>query len=121
MRRGRLIVITLVALAALFVVPSAMAASADDIRDDLADNGVLDGSYTQAEINAFLRDPTQTGYDRQTTPPLTVLGNQPGSDLAAEGQGNLPFTGAEVALFAIVGLALLGTGLLLRRTARDRS
>jgi hypothetical protein len=36
-------------------------------------------------------------------------------------KGNLPFTGAELALFAIVGLALIGSGLLLRTTARDRS
>lgn len=33
-------------------------------------------------------------------------------------QGTLPFTGAQLALFAVVGLALLGTGLLLRTTAR---
>lgn len=35
--------------------------------------------------------------------------------------GSLPFTGAELALFALVGLALIGTGLLLRTTARQRS
>jgi hypothetical protein len=38
-----------------------------------------------------------------------------------KGRGTLPFTGAELALFALVGLALIGSGLLLRTTARDRS
>jgi hypothetical protein len=32
--------------------------------------------------------------------------------------GTLPFTGAQLALFALVGLALLATGLLLRSTGR---
>jgi hypothetical protein len=35
--------------------------------------------------------------------------------------GTLPFTGTELTIFAIVGLALLGTGFLLRSTARQRS
>ena len=35
--------------------------------------------------------------------------------------GTLPFTGTELTIFAIVGLALVGTGLLLRSTARQRS
>lgn len=34
--------------------------------------------------------------------------------------GTLPFTGAELAVFAVVGAALLGGGLLLRLTARQR-
>jgi len=34
--------------------------------------------------------------------------------------GSLPFTGAELGLFALVGLALVGTGLLLRTTTRQR-
>lgn len=34
--------------------------------------------------------------------------------------GSLPFTGAELGLFALVGLALVGTGLLLRMTTRQR-
>jgi hypothetical protein len=35
--------------------------------------------------------------------------------------GTLPFTGTELTIFAVVGLALVGTGLLLRSTARQRS
>jgi hypothetical protein len=35
--------------------------------------------------------------------------------------GTLPFTGTELTIFFIVGLALVGTGVLLRSTARQRS
>jgi hypothetical protein len=34
--------------------------------------------------------------------------------------GTLPFTGAELGIFAIVGLALIGGGILLRQTARHK-
>ncbi len=40
---------------------------------------------------------------------------------ATKSSGSLPFTGAELTLFALVGLALIGTGLLLRTTAKERS
>lgn len=37
---------------------------------------------------------------------------------ATKARGTLPFTGAQLTLFALVGLALLATGVLLRSTAR---
>jgi hypothetical protein len=40
---------------------------------------------------------------------------------AVHSSGTLPFTGAQLTLFAVVGLALLATGLLLRGSARARS
>ena len=40
---------------------------------------------------------------------------------ATRKRGNLPFTGAELGLFALVGLVLIGSGLLLRTTAKQRS
>lgn len=39
---------------------------------------------------------------------------------ATQSSGSLPFTGAQLAIFAIVGAALLGGGLLLRLTARQK-
>jgi hypothetical protein len=39
----------------------------------------------------------------------------------ASSGGNLPFTGLDLALIVIGGVALLATGLLLRRSARSRS
>jgi hypothetical protein len=38
---------------------------------------------------------------------------------ATKTRGTLPFTGAQLTLFALVGLALLATGVLLRSTARQ--
>jgi hypothetical protein len=35
--------------------------------------------------------------------------------------GTLPFTGAELAIFALIGAALIGAGLLLRATSRQRA
>jgi LPXTG-motif cell wall-anchored protein len=34
--------------------------------------------------------------------------------------GTLPFTGAELSVFALVGLALIGGGILLRMTGRQK-
>jgi hypothetical protein len=45
-----------------------------------------------------------------------------GAPLAATNtSGTLPFTGAQLGIFAIVGLALLAGGLLLRSTGRSRT
>jgi hypothetical protein len=37
---------------------------------------------------------------------------------ATRTRGTLPFTGAELAVFAVVGVALIGCGFVLRMTAR---
>lgn len=87
----KVLVIAVLALAALMVAPAALA-----------------------------QDPTNDIYG-EDAPPLVVSGSGgPSGALGAEGSGNLPFTGAELVLFALVGAALIGTGVLLRRTARDR-
>ena len=38
---------------------------------------------------------------------------------AADTGGELPFTGLELGVFAVIGAGLLGTGLVLRRTMRS--
>ena len=38
---------------------------------------------------------------------------------AADTSGELPFTGLELGVFAVIGAGLLGTGLVLRRTMRS--
>jgi hypothetical protein len=48
--------------------------------------------------------------------PLAIKPSQPLA--ATKTRGHLPFTGAQLGLFAIVGLALLAMGFLLRSTAR---
>jgi hypothetical protein len=63
MRRGRIITGALALVgAALFAVPGAYAANSKDIARDLAD-GRLDGTYTQAELSAYLQNATLQGYD----------------------------------------------------------
>jgi LPXTG-motif cell wall-anchored protein len=45
-----------------------------------------------------------------------------GAPLAAtHASGELPFTGAQLAIFTIVGLALIGGGVLLRSSGRSRN
>jgi hypothetical protein len=41
------------------------------------------------------------------------------AEAAADTSGELPFTGLQLGVFAVVGAGLLGTGLILRRTARS--
>jgi hypothetical protein len=79
---------------------------------------------------------TVTGYDEtdvlgslnnDTSPspslrPPSALPDSPNSSgtPAESAPGSLPFTGIDVALLALAGLALLGTGLTLRRTSSAR-
>jgi hypothetical protein len=79
MRRGRIIT-SIIAAAALAVVgfavaPGALAATPQDICQDLRD-GKVDGSYTAAEWTAFFQDSTVQGYCSPvvivTPPPVTT-------------------------------------------------
>lgn len=199
MRQGFNRTVIAVFAAVLVMAPGALAATPEDIYKDLADNGRLDGTYTQAELQAFLQNASVQGYGNPVlvtpvvvTPPsypcVPPANIQPGQTLP-EGQkvcetpstvveaapatpatpeagvagvsktvvkkpvvskpavkakpqpatgtagvqtpaqaplartasaGTLPFTGAELGLFALVGAALLLGGLLLRASARQR-
>jgi hypothetical protein len=110
------------AVFALLAAGNAGAASPQQIYRDLADNGVLDRTYSRADIErafggnpsipAYVRpllEPTREPQARQTPAPA------PSGD---PGRGSLPFTGLDAALFGLVGgpLLLLGAGM--RRLAR---
>ncbi|HEV7639665.1 MAG TPA: hypothetical protein VGO39_02210 [Gaiellaceae bacterium] len=56
------------------------------------------------------------GAQHTAKAPLAAASTAPAATVKAG--GTLPFTGAELAVFALVGLALLATGLLLRSTGR---
>lgn len=137
---------SLAVLAALLVWgPSALAATPKEIYRDLADNGRLDRTYTQAEMSAFLKSATVQGYGNPVVvaPPPSQRppsgGDAPTEGVAGEQQtfvssedeaapalaetataGTLPFTGAELGLFALVGGVLLLGGIALRASARQR-
>lgn len=143
MRQGvRAIIASFVA--GVVLAPAAAAATPQQIYRDLADNGRLDGAYTQAEMKAFLKSASVQGYGNPVvvTVPPGVKPASSGVAGASKTQGTaqpaaavagvqtplaetatvdtLPFTGSELALFAFVGGALLLGGLLLRASARRR-
>lgn len=160
MRRGRTItgVASIAAAFTLLLAPGALAASPSQIYQDYAD-GHLDGTYTQAELNAALKDATVQGYGGpvvQVVTPKKYCRDSSGNLLARNGNvvsstaqaapagaackheagvaparytapapvratGTLPFTGAELGIFALIGVALVASGFLLRYSARGRS
>lgn len=84
MRRGRIITRIATVGAVALLAPAAYAASPSEIGADLAD-GSLDGSYTQAELRAYLQNATVQGYDLPTRLPITETGNLPPVTPAAGG------------------------------------
>ncbi|HUK77242.1 MAG TPA: hypothetical protein VL117_06525 [Thermoleophilia bacterium] len=107
----------LVIVAVLMVAAVAQAASSTTtaiIKD--AQDGHLDGTYTAAQVRtalAFLKsDPSLEQY----TNVEGVLNDFLASETAPAAQnGTLLFTGGSTVVIFTVGLALMGSGLLLRR------
>jgi hypothetical protein len=137
MLRGRLLG-GLAALggAAILAAPAG-AATPGQIYRDIAADGALTGHYSKADLQSALKSASVQGYGNPLVvvtlkpviaakPTEGLLGAQQtktGRPLAAaaRSQGTLPFTGAQLTVFAVIGALLLASGLLLRRTARDRS
>ena len=96
----------------------AFAATPQDIYDDYADNGKLDGTYTDAELQAYLNDATLHQYPPNATKvrELDALVRGMLSD-----RDDMPMTGFEIAYIGAGVLLLLGVGLGLRRLASARS
>ena len=125
MRRGRIIRgACAVAVAAAVAAPGALAAPPQEIYKDYADNGRLDRQYSQADLQRAFKDVTLQGYKNDSRPDATVAG---GSDTdtsppltTTRRSSSLPFTGAELGIFALVGAALVGSGVLLRLSARPK-
>lgn len=128
-RRALVGFITTLATALLLAVP-AYGATPDQIYKDFADNGTIDSNYSKADLKRALHDASVQGYGspvvvakmkQKKKPTGGVAGkkNPPGA-VKAKG-GGLPFTGAQLGLFTVVGLALIGSGLLLRLTGRKKS
>jgi hypothetical protein len=126
MRRIRFI-LPLVALA-LCALPAAAAAdggTTQAIVQDVAKDGKVDGSYTQSQLKAALKNPLLKQYGGQgavesvltkSTPKKTTTTTD--EPPATGPSNNLPFTGSDVFLFVIVGGALVAAGLVLRRLGR---
>jgi hypothetical protein len=123
---GRLIATFAVAL--LLAVP-AFGATPDQIYKDFADNGTLDADYSKADLKRALHDASVQGYGspvvvakmKQKSKPTGGVAGKKTPPGAVKAKGGLPFTGAQLGLFTVVGLALIGGGLLLRLTGRKKS
>jgi hypothetical protein len=129
MRRGRLIT-AVTALAVAVGAPSALAATPQQIYKDYADNGRLDGNYSNSDIQRALHDAVLQGYPgiKEVSPAKTTKKSHPSSGVkgvnklpAAKRQGALPFTGLDLALMTVGGFSLLLLGGALRRFARNKA
>lgn len=120
-----------VAVVALLVAPTALAATPEQIYRDYADDSRLDGSYTDADLQAALQNPVVQGYGGEEV----VTGLRPAiqSQIAAQQQPPsggvlgtvreseaLPFTGLDLALLTAGGLFLLAFGMSMRRLAKAK-
>jgi hypothetical protein len=107
-------------LGALLLTPSAGAATPQQIYRDLADNGRLDRTYSRADLDRALNNPSLPAYARPERaapkPPPRAVPVAPTASV--DDDRSLPFTGLDAALFGAVGgpLLLLGAGM--RRFAR---
>jgi hypothetical protein len=117
-------ILPLVALA-LCVMPAAALASNGGttaaIVKDVAKDGKVDGKYTSAQLKSALNSPLLRQYGGQGAVESVLTKMKPKKTVAAPATGpanNLPFTGADVFLFVIVGGGLLAAGLVLRRFGR---
>ncbi|MBU2603175.1 MAG: hypothetical protein KKA32_13575 [Actinobacteria bacterium] len=115
MAKKMILTVALALVVVLALGGVALAATPQDIYNDFADNGKLDGSYSKAELEAYLADATVHQYGDPYN--LGVLDTLVKQMLASSTTTTFPFTGLEIALIAFGAVALLGGGLVLRRSA----
>ena len=122
MRRGALTATVAAGLGALLLTANAGAAPPQQIYRDLADNGRLDRTYSRADLDRALNNPSLPAYARPERAPSSRPQTRPVPAVvptASVDHGRaLPFTSLDAALFGAVGgpLLLLGAGM--RRYAR---
>jgi hypothetical protein len=97
----------------LLIAGVAMAATPDDIIKDFAD-GKLNGTYTHAELQAFLNYAPAQAYLISNYSTLRQLVTEMLTD-----RPTFPFTGFQLMIAGIVAVVLVGGGLVLRRFARS--
>jgi hypothetical protein len=94
----------------------ALAATPWDIYEDYSADGRLDGTYTDSELRAYLNSAYVDQYGDLVI--ITALDTVVRNMLAA--RDRFPFTGMELGLIVMGVVAVAGTGLALRRSARLR-
>jgi opacity protein-like surface antigen len=113
----RIFLVAAIAVLMLALVPLASAASVDQIIQDAKD-GQIDGAYSKSDLNASLSSPLLQTYGGKNGVEAvkSALGTQ--TENNTSGSGDLPFTGAEMVTFLVIGSTLLVAGFILRRTGR---
>lgn len=107
LKRLLILVLTVGAVMVLFT-GVALAATPQNIYDDFAKDGKLDGSYTQAELQAYLHDARIHQYgDPTIIRRLDDLINQ-------DTRSTFPFTGFQMMIAGAAALVLIGGGVALR-------
>lgn len=115
MRRALLSTLVLAVMVMLFS-GVALAATPTDIYEDYAKDSKLDGTYTDAELRAYLNDATLAQYppDKPTKDELDTLVKT----LLNKQRSQFPFTGLEMAMLLLGAVVLVGGGFALRRSTR---
>ncbi len=112
-------VLLLAVLVSLMLVSTASAAVSQATIDAIiadAQDGTLDGQWTNAQVQAALDWLLGSSVAQQYTDVQDVLEDYlAGTGDPGSGTGNLSFTGANLTLAFGIGIGLIGTGLLLRR------
>jgi hypothetical protein len=118
MRRPSILMVGILAMLALAVTPAALGATPQSIYRDFAENYRLDHNYSRADLLRAQRDSSLQGYPRVGVQGAIAraLAARP-----VNTSGALPFTGTDLALFAVGGVLLLVTGTGLSRLAKRRN
>jgi hypothetical protein len=122
----RVVLILLIAVIAVFAFTAvAYAASPTDIYNAYIANpsGFNPGAYTTAEWQAFLAATNDAAFVQYKSPEaiahLTAVAHAQISKAGGEtSETTFPFTGFEMVMTLLGGMALVGSGLLIRKWAR---
>jgi hypothetical protein len=93
-----------------------LAATPQDIYNDYAQDHQLNGTYTDAELQAYLNDAAIHQYGDPT-----VVANLDQLVKSMLDRNEFPFTGAQLAVIAVIAAALIVIGFVLRRMTRKRA
>ena len=119
-------ILSAVVVLALMVASAGSAASPSEIYADYADNGQLDRTYSDSDLQNALNDAAVQGYGKPTVTPgmrgeiEEELRDEEAVDTVGQ-TDTLPFTGVDLALLTVGAGLLLVLGLGFRRLGRPRS
>jgi len=115
----RLVFVLLGALViALVMTSAAMAATTEEIYNDFADDGQLNGTkapYLDQDLRSYLNDATLHQYGNPTI--IDRLDDRVNEELTRD---TFPFTGFQLMIAGVVAVILVGGGIALRRLSRSQ-